>query len=72
MENNIDASYGLDGYIILILTLAFIAFSVYYCNKVARELKINQSVAVLAALFFCIPALLIYSHLSYKAKNKTR
>lgn len=58
------------GYVYLIIAVAFVAFAVYYCNKVAKDLKMSQTVAVLAGLLFAIPALLIYSHLAYKAKKK--
>jgi len=70
MENNIDTSYGIEGYAILILTVAFFAYAVYYCKKVAKELKMNETIAVLAGLLLPLLALLIYSHLNYKAKKK--
>jgi hypothetical protein len=65
METTSDST----GYIFWIIWIALIIYAIYYCKKVAKELKMSEAVAVLAGLIFPILALLIYAHLSYKAKK---
>lgn len=54
------------------MMLAFHVYAPFYCYKKANELKMNRMIAVFAGLLFAALAYLIYSHLSYKAKQSNK
>ena len=60
----------LIGVVIYLVAFGIVGFAIYYCNKVAKKIGMSQAVAILAGLLFAIPALLIYSHLNYRANQK--
>lgn len=67
METTNDSS----GYMFWIIWIALIIYAIYYCKKVAKDLKMSETIAVLASILFPILALLIYAHLAYRAKKRT-
>lgn len=70
METTTDASL-MENIFLLIFTLLFMGFPIYYCNKIARQLKMNQITAVLAGLFISYIGVLLYSNLAHKAKKQS-
>ncbi|HPN54572.1 MAG TPA: hypothetical protein PLB52_01425 [Candidatus Moranbacteria bacterium] len=61
---------GAVGYLFWIIYIALTIYAIYYSKREAKELKMSETIAVVAGLLFPILALLIYAHLNYRAKRK--